>query len=59
MNFHPKFTAQALAGAMVVVLVAEAHRRGIEIDGTEGASIAFIFACIASFLMPPDDGAVQ
>jgi hypothetical protein len=54
-KFHPKTTAGALAGALTVVLIAEAGRRGVTIDGTEGASITMIFAFIAGYFMPSDD----
>ena len=34
MNLHPKVTAGALAGALTVIITAEAARRGFTIDGT-------------------------
>ncbi len=52
MNLHPKVTAGALAGALTVIITAEAARRGFTIDGTEGASITVILSVIAGFFMP-------
>lgn len=54
-KFHPKTTAATLAAAVTVIVVAEAKRRGVDIDGTEGASLTTIFAFIAGYFMPSDD----
>jgi hypothetical protein len=52
MNFHPKVTAGAFAGAVVGMIIAEANRRGIVIDGTEAANITVLVSFVAGFFMP-------
>ena len=47
-----KITASMVAGALTVIIVAEAQRRGYPIDGTEGASISVVLSAIAGYLMP-------
>ena len=53
-TFHPKTTAAAFAGALTVILVAEAQRRGYMIDATEAASITVILTSLAAYFMPSD-----
>jgi hypothetical protein len=55
MTLHPKVTAGALAGALTVIITAEAARRGYTIDGTEGASITVVLSLIAGYFVPADD----
>ena len=55
MNFHPKITASTFAGALTVIITAEAARRGFSIDGTEGASITVVLSLIAGYFMPSGD----
>jgi hypothetical protein len=47
-----KITASMVAGALTVIIVAEAQRRGYPIDGTEGASISVVLSAIAGYLIP-------
>lgn len=54
MNFHPKVTAGTFAGALTVIITAEAARRGFVIDGTEGASITVVLSLLAGYFMPSD-----
>lgn len=54
MKIHSKVTAGTFAGSLTIIIVAEAARRGIVIDGTEGASIAVILAAIAGWFMPDE-----
>ncbi len=54
MNLHPKMSAATLAGALTVIITAEAARRGLTIDGTEGSSITVVLMLLAGFFMPGD-----
>ncbi len=54
MNLHPKMSAATLAGALTVIITAEAARRGFTIDGTEGSSITVVLMLLAGFFMPSD-----
>ena len=54
-----KITASMVAGALTVIIVAEAQRRGYPIDGTEGASISVVLSAIAGYLMPHSQAQAQ
>ncbi len=51
-GFHTKVTASALAGAVTLILVTELNRRGITIDGNEGASITLLMMAFFGWLAP-------
>ena len=53
--FHPKMTAGVFGGAIATIVIAELNRRGVTIDGTEGASIAVVIAGVCGYFMPNDD----
>lgn len=47
-----KVTVAALVGAFVTIMLTEAARRGITIDGNEGAAITTILSFAASYFTP-------
>jgi len=51
-TFHPKFTASAIGGALALIVITELNRRGITIDGNEGASITLLIGALSAWLAP-------
>ena len=53
-TFHPKVTSGALAGALATIITFEANRRGIPIDGGEGAALTVLLSFVAGYFTPSD-----
>lgn len=57
LKFHPKMTASVFGGALATIVITELNRRGITIDGSEGASIAVVIGGVCGYFMPETDAA--
>ena len=51
-GFHTKFTAGAIGSAISLIVITELNRRGITIDGNEGAAITALASGILAWLAP-------
>lgn len=54
-GLHPKVTGSTLAGAFVGLLVAEAERRGWNIDANEAADLVVVVSFIVGYFIPNGD----